>query len=70
MAIYTDFVIGGANGVGKDEPPNVTDTPGVRYAVTESDILVMRYCKVRLKILLCNVPGKNCLKNKGYIFGN
>lgn len=36
-----------ANGVGKDEPPNVTDTPGVRYAVTESDILVMRYCKVR-----------------------
>lgn len=27
----------GANGVGKDEPPDVTDTPGVRYAVTESD---------------------------------
>ena len=25
------------NGVGKDEPPDVTDTPGVRYAVTESD---------------------------------
>lgn len=23
--------------VGKDEPPDVTDTPGVRYAVTESD---------------------------------
>ena len=27
----------GENGVGKEEPPNVTDTPGVRYAVTESD---------------------------------
>ena len=25
------------NDVGKDEPPDVTDTPGVRYAVTESD---------------------------------
>ena len=57
-------------GVGKEEPPNVTDTPGVRYAVTESDILVMRYCKGRLKILLYNVLGKNCLENKGYIFGN
>nr|DAR43955.1 MAG TPA: hypothetical protein [Caudoviricetes sp.] len=30
----------------------------------------MRYCKGRLKILLYNVLGKNCLKNKGYIFGN
>lgn len=70
MAIYIDFVIVRRKSVGKEEPPNVTDTPGVRYAVTESDILVMRYCKGRLKILLYNVLGKNCLKNKGYIFGN
>lgn len=24
----------------KEEPPDVTDTPGVRYAVTESDVMV------------------------------
>lgn len=34
---FPTWVLCGANGVGKDEPPDVTDTPGVRYAVTESD---------------------------------
>lgn len=43
--------------------------PGEFYAVTESDIWLMRYCKGRLKIGYSTHPAKIISRNKDYIFG-
>lgn len=42
--------------------------PGEFYAVTESDIWLMRYCKGRLKIGYFTHPAKMISQNKDYIF--
>lgn len=44
--------------------------PGEFYAVTESDIWLMRYCKGRLKIRLSNAPRKNDFRNKEIFLEN
>lgn len=44
--------------------------PGEFYAVTESDIWLMRYCKGRLKIRLSNAPRKNDFRNKDIFLEN
>lgn len=55
---------------GKDEPPDVTDTPGGSVRSNRERYLVMRYCKGRLKIRLSNAPRKNDFRNKDIFLGN
>lgn len=56
----------------KKKPPGVINqyAPGEFYAVTESDIWLMRYCKGRLKIRLSNAPRKNDFRNKDIFLEN
>ena len=70
MAMYIDFVIVQSKWRWKKRTPGRNRYAGGSVRSNRERFLVMRYCKGRLKILLYNVLGKNCLKNKGYIFGN
>ena len=70
MAIYIDFVIVQSKWRWKRRTPKRNRYAGGSVRSNRERYFGNAVLQSRLKILLYNVLGKNCLENKGYIFGN